>query len=56
MFHRNNKNKLGDLESLSELYRPSSRRFSVKLVPAFEGKGVSRGERNESSRALILVL
>jgi hypothetical protein len=30
-------------ESASELYRPSDRRLSTKLVPTFADRGVSRG-------------
>jgi hypothetical protein len=33
---------------LRELYRPSDRRLSTKLVPTFTDTGVSRGQRNGS--------
>jgi hypothetical protein len=32
-------------ESASELYRPSDRRLSAKLVPTFADRGVSRSQR-----------
>jgi hypothetical protein len=35
-------------QSMSELYRPSDRRMSTKLVPTFCGYGVSRGQRDRS--------
>jgi hypothetical protein len=40
-------------ESESELYRPSDRRLSAKLVPTFADKGVPRGERDGSLRPLF---
>jgi hypothetical protein len=41
-------NKTPWSESASELYRPSDRRLSVKLVSNFEDRGVSHGQRNGS--------
>jgi hypothetical protein len=35
-------------ESRSELYRPSYRRVSAKLVPTFADRGVSRSQRGGS--------
>jgi hypothetical protein len=40
-------------ESASELYRPSDRRFSAKLVPTFADRGVSRSQRGGSLTAVI---
>jgi hypothetical protein len=37
-------------ESSSELYRPSDRRLSAKLVPTFADRGVPRGQRDGSLR------
>jgi hypothetical protein len=37
-------------ESASELYRPSDRRLSAKLVPTFYGQRVPRGQRDGSLR------
>jgi hypothetical protein len=37
-------------ESGSELYRPSDRRLSAKLVPTFMGREVLRGQRDGSLR------
>ena len=42
-------------KSASELYRQSGRRRSVKLVPTFVDRGVSRVQRNGSPRPLISV-
>jgi hypothetical protein len=42
-------------ESASELYRSSDRRLSVKLVPTFADRGVSRSQRGESPTAVISV-
>jgi hypothetical protein len=39
----------------AELYRPSDRRLSAKLVPTFADRGVSRGQRNGFPRPLISV-
>jgi hypothetical protein len=36
------------LYSAMELYRPSDRRLSTKLVPTFADTGVSRSQRNGS--------
>jgi hypothetical protein len=38
------------LESASELYRPSDRLLSAKLVPTFADRGVSSSERDGSLR------
>jgi hypothetical protein len=35
-------------KSASELYRPSDRRLSAKLVPTFYGQNLPRGQRNGS--------
>jgi hypothetical protein len=40
-------------ESTSELYRPSDRRLSSKLVPTFANRGVSRSQRGGSLRPLF---
>jgi hypothetical protein len=43
--------KGGDSVALvRDLYRPSDRRLSAKLVPTFVDRGVSRGQRNGSPR------
>jgi hypothetical protein len=42
------------LESVSKLYRPSDRRLSMKLVPTFADRGVSRSQRGGSSTGVIL--
>jgi hypothetical protein len=42
-------------ESESELYRPSDRRLSAKLVPTFADRGVSRSQRAESPMAVISI-
>jgi hypothetical protein len=49
------KKELLDYQSASELYRPRSRCLSQKLVLTFAGRGVSRGQNNESLRPLISV-
>jgi hypothetical protein len=41
-------------ESASELYRPSDRLLSAKLVPTFADRGVSRSQRGGSPTAVIL--
>jgi hypothetical protein len=41
-------NKLRGLQSTRELYRPSGRHSSAKLVPTFVDRGVSRGQRTGS--------
>jgi hypothetical protein len=41
------------LYSAIELYRPIDRRLSVKLVPTFADRGVSRSQRNGSPKAII---
>jgi hypothetical protein len=38
------------LQSTSELYRPSDRRLSAKLVPIVSDRGVARSRRSESLR------
>jgi hypothetical protein len=38
------------LESASELYRPSDRRLSAKLLPSFADRGVSHGQCGGSPR------
>jgi hypothetical protein len=43
-------------ESGSELYRPSHRRLSAKLVPTFADRGVSRSQRGGSPTAVISIL
>jgi hypothetical protein len=40
--------------SASELYQPSDHRLSAKLVPTFEDRGVSHGQRNGSLRPCFL--
>jgi hypothetical protein len=40
-------------ESGSELYRPSVRHLSAKLVPTFTDRGVSRSQRGGSPTAVI---
>jgi hypothetical protein len=40
-------------ESASEIYRPSDRRLSAKLVPIFVDRGVSRGQRSGSPTAVF---
>jgi hypothetical protein len=47
------KKKTPWLESASELYRPSDRRLSVKLVPTFAYREVSRSQRGESHTTVI---
>jgi hypothetical protein len=42
-------------ESANELYRPSDRRLSAKLVPTFADRGVSRAQRDGSLRPYSLV-
>jgi hypothetical protein len=42
-------------ESTSELYRPSDRRLSAKLVPTFADSEVSRSQRSGSPTAVISV-
>jgi hypothetical protein len=42
-------------ESARELYRPSDRRLSANLVPTFEVRGVSRGQRDVPTRAIFSV-
>jgi hypothetical protein len=42
-------------ESANELYLPSDRRVSAKLVPGFADRGVSRGQRGRSPTAVISV-
>jgi hypothetical protein len=42
------------LESARELYRPSDRRLSTKLVPTFADRGVSRSQSDGSPTAVIL--
>jgi hypothetical protein len=42
-------------ESASELYRPSDRRLSVKLVPTFSDRGVLRTQRGGSPTAVISI-
>jgi hypothetical protein len=37
-------------QSVSELYRPSNRRLSAKLMPTFVDRGLSRGQRGGSIR------
>jgi hypothetical protein len=37
-------------ESTKELYRPSDRRLTAKLVPTFAGREVLRSQRNRSPR------
>jgi hypothetical protein len=37
----------------SELYRPSDRRLSAKLVPTFADRGVSRSQRDGPPTAVI---
>jgi hypothetical protein len=41
------------LSSARELYRPSDRRLSVKLVPTFTDRGVSRSQRAASLTAVF---
>jgi hypothetical protein len=48
----NKQNKLCGFSPQSELYRPSDRRLSAKLVLILAHR-VSRGQRNESPRPLI---
>jgi hypothetical protein len=43
-------------QSASELYRPSDRRLSAKLVPTCADRGVSRSQRGESPAAVISML
>jgi hypothetical protein len=43
------------LWSASELYRPSERRLSAKLVPTFADRGVSRNHLGGSPTAVISV-
>jgi hypothetical protein len=42
-------------ESASELYPPSDRHLSAKLVPTFADRGVSRSQRGGSPTAVIPV-
>jgi hypothetical protein len=42
-------------ESASELYWPSHRRLSAKLVPTFADRGVLRSQRGGSPMAVILI-
>jgi hypothetical protein len=42
-------------ESASELYRPSDRRMSAKLVSTFTDRGVPRSQRGGSPAAVISV-
>jgi hypothetical protein len=42
-------------ESASELYRPSERHLSAKLVPTFADRGVSRSKRGGSPTAVISI-
>jgi hypothetical protein len=46
--HRYNNKKAPRPESVSELYRPSDRRLSAKLVPTFSGWMVPRGQHDGS--------
>ena len=48
-------NKSSGATALQGLGRQSGRRQSVKLVPTFADRGVSRGQRNGSPRPLISV-
>jgi hypothetical protein len=41
------KTKLRGFGPQSELYRPSDRRLSGKLVPTLADRGLSRGQRNK---------
>jgi hypothetical protein len=43
------------LQSASKLYQPSDRRLSAKLVPTFEERGVSSGQRGGSPTTVISV-
>jgi hypothetical protein len=43
------------LESASELYRPSDRRLSAKLMPTFADIGVSHGQCGGSPTTVISV-
>jgi hypothetical protein len=49
------KKKIPFSESTSERYRPSDRRLSIKLVPAFTDRYVSRGHRDGSPKAVTSV-
>jgi hypothetical protein len=40
-------------ETASELYRPSDRHLSAKLVPNFADRGVSRSQHGRSPTAVI---
>jgi hypothetical protein len=51
----NNKEQTPWPESASELYRPSDRRLSAKLVSAFVDRGVSPSQRGESSTAVVSI-
>jgi hypothetical protein len=42
-------------KSARELYRPSDRRYSAKLVPTFADGMISRSQRGGSPRAVISV-
>jgi hypothetical protein len=42
-------------ESEGELYGPSDRRLSAKLVPTFADRGVSRSQRGRSPSAVISI-
>jgi hypothetical protein len=42
-------------ESASELYRPSNRRLTAKLVPTFADRGVSRSQSRGFPKALLAV-
>jgi hypothetical protein len=50
----NKQNKLSGLWSASELFISSGRRWSVKLVPSFADRGVSRGQHGESRTVVKL--
>jgi hypothetical protein len=47
---KSKQNKLRGLSPEKELYRPSDRRLSTKLVSTFVGRGLSRGQHNGSLR------
>jgi hypothetical protein len=55
-YNQNKTNKLRGLpESASELYRPSDRRLSAKLVPTFADRRVLHSQRGGSPTAVISV-
>jgi hypothetical protein len=54
-FHDKIKNGTPWHESASELYRPSDRRLSEKLVPTFANRGVSRSQHGGSSTPVFSV-